>query len=92
MEPEGYYFCSIVTVLPDQQGCGIGKLLFEHVTDMADAEGRCCYLESSRDIPNTEIYQKLGLQKVKEMVCDDGGEICKVSTSYPLPTVVVYSS
>jgi GNAT superfamily N-acetyltransferase len=78
-DPEGYYFCNIVTVLPDQQGKGIGKLLFQHITDRADAEGRKCYLESSRDKPNTEIYEKLGFRKVKEMVCDDEGDACQVS-------------
>ena len=67
-------------MLPDQQGKGIGKLLFKHVTDAADVRGKKCYLESSRDRPNTEIYRKMGFQKVKEMVCDDKGEICKVTT------------
>ena len=78
-DPHGYYFCNIVTVLPDQQGRGIGKLLFKHVTDRADAEGRKCYLESSRDRPNTEIYERLGFRMAKEMVCDDDGHVCKVS-------------
>ena len=64
---------------PDQQGKGIGKLLFKHITDRADAEGRKCYLESSRDKPNTEIYERLGFQKVKRMTCDDEGVVCEVS-------------
>ncbi|KAK3069962.1 hypothetical protein LTR53_011271 [Teratosphaeriaceae sp. CCFEE 6253] len=71
--PNGYYFCNIVTVLPEAQGRGIGKLLFKHVTDRADVEGRQCYLESSRATPNMEIYQKLGFGLAKEMVCDDEG-------------------
>ncbi|KAK5133303.1 hypothetical protein LTR08_007828 [Meristemomyces frigidus] len=70
----GYYFCNIVTVLPEAQGKGIGKLLFKHVTDSADREGRTCYLESSRAVPNKAIYEKMGFRPAKEMVCDDQGE------------------
>ncbi|SLM36431.1 gnat family protein [Lasallia pustulata] len=77
-DPQGYYFCNIVTVLPSEQGKGIGKLLFKAVTDRADAEGRRCYLESSRDEPNVKIYEKLGFKMIKEMECDDDGEACKV--------------
>jgi hypothetical protein len=77
-DPHGYYFCNIVTVLPDQQGKGIGKMLFKAVTDQADKEGRKCYLESSRDKPNTLIYEKMGFRKVKKMECNDDGAICKV--------------
>ncbi|KAI4144293.1 MAG: hypothetical protein LQ340_006709 [Diploschistes diacapsis] len=78
-DPKGYYFCNIVTVLPHHQGKGIGKLLFKHVTDRADAEGKRCYLESSRDKPNTEIYVRMGFAMAKEMLCDDRGDVCKVS-------------
>ncbi|KAK1061908.1 hypothetical protein LTR12_015838 [Friedmanniomyces endolithicus] len=73
-DPKGYYFCNIVTVLPEAQGQGIGKALFEHVTRRADAEGRKCYLESSRAEPNMVIYEKMGFRLVKEMVCEEGGE------------------
>lgn len=37
-----------------------------------------CYLESSRDEPNTKIYERLGFRKVKTMVCDDNEEVCKI--------------
>ncbi|MCJ1248995.1 hypothetical protein MMC30_006216 [Trapelia coarctata] len=80
-DPKGYYFCNIVTVLPSEQGKGIGKLLFKTVTDKADREGRKCYLESSRDEPNTAIDERFGFRKVKEMDCDDAGTVCKASLS-----------
>ena len=48
------------------------------MTDLADEEGRRCYLESSRDEPNVKIYERMGFQMVKEMECDDDGEVCKV--------------
>ena len=72
--PEGYYFMNIVTVLPETQGKGVGKLLVNKVTDIADKEGLKCYLESSRNVPNTAIYNRLGFHLVKEMVLDDNGD------------------
>lgn len=73
-DPQGYYFCNIVTVLPEAQGRGVGKLLFKHVTDVADKEGRRSYLESSRAKPNMDIYKKMGFELAKEIVCDDDGD------------------
>ncbi|EME86429.1 uncharacterized protein MYCFIDRAFT_45320 [Pseudocercospora fijiensis CIRAD86] len=73
-DENGYYFCNIVTVVPEAQGKGIGKLLFKHVTDQADREGRKCYLESSRAEPNMAIYKSMGFELAKEMVCDDDGD------------------
>lgn len=77
-DPEGYYFVNIVVVRPGLQGKGIGRRLFEVVTKMADREGRKCYLESSRDKPNTTIYEKMGFKLAKKMVCDDAGEVCEL--------------
>ena len=70
----GYYFCNIVTVLPEAQGQGIGKELFGVVMRQADVEGKECYLESSRAEPNMAIYRKMGFGLVKEMTCDDQGD------------------
>jgi GNAT superfamily N-acetyltransferase len=72
-DDQGYYFCNIVTVLPEAQGMGIGKELFGVVMRLADAEGRKCYLESSRAEPNMAIYRKMGFELTKEMKCDDQG-------------------
>jgi GNAT superfamily N-acetyltransferase len=69
-DPQGYYFCNIVVVKPGIQGQGIGKKLFEVVTKKADSENRKCYLESSRNVPNVQIYEKLGFKLVKEMRCE----------------------
>ena len=51
----------------------------------ADKEGRKCYLESSRMVPNVAIYEKMGFRLVKEMRCEDGveGEGCDVSARLP---------
>ncbi|KAG4432665.1 hypothetical protein IFR05_011843 [Cadophora sp. M221] len=77
-DPKGYYFLNIMVVLPGQQGKGIGKLLAREVTKMADEEGKRCYLESSRDVPNMKIYESMGFHFVKQMDCDDEGDICKL--------------
>ena len=78
----GYYFCNIVTVRPDAQGKGIGRKLFEVVTDRADQEGVKCYLESSKDEPNVQIYEKMGFRMVKTLECEDEGDVCQVSFLY----------
>lgn len=71
-DPKGYYFCNIVTVLPEAQGKGVGRALIKEVLAMADKEGVKCYLESSRSEPNVAIYEKFGFRLVKEMECRDG--------------------
>lgn len=77
---KGYYFCNIVTVLPEAQGKGVGRALMEEVLRMADEEGVWCYLESSRREPNVAIYEKFGFKLAKEMDCQDGeGENSKVT-------------
>lgn len=72
-DPRGYYFCNIVTVLPEAQGKGIGRLLMDVVLKQADKEGMRCYLESSRSDPNVAIYEKFGFELKREMLCDDDG-------------------
>jgi len=77
-DTRGYYFLNIITVLPSEQGKGIGRALFEAVTKKADAEGIKCYLESSRDQPNVKIYEAMGFKFVRGMDCDDDGVVCKL--------------
>lgn len=71
---KGYYFCNIVTILPEHQGKGIGRALMEEVLQMADEQGVPAYLESSRKDPNVPIYEKFGFELQKEMECDDEGD------------------
>ncbi|GKZ28678.1 hypothetical protein AbraIFM66950_011114 [Aspergillus brasiliensis] len=75
-DPKGYYFCNIVAVDPGCQGLGVGRKLFEAVTDRADQEGVKCYLESSRNVPNVQIYEKMGFDMRMEMECRDGEDVC----------------
>ncbi|KAK5085160.1 hypothetical protein LTR05_004439 [Lithohypha guttulata] len=75
-DEKGYYFVNIVTVAPEAQGKGIGRQLFEVVTEEADREERRCYLESSRWEPNVRIYERLGFEVCKKMRCtaEDGSD------------------
>ncbi|CAI7647659.1 unnamed protein product [Penicillium pancosmium] len=75
-DPRGYYFCNIVAVSPEAQGKGIGKLLFETVTIWADQEGIKCYLESSKNVPNVQIYEGMGFEMSRKMECRDGDDAC----------------
>jgi GNAT superfamily N-acetyltransferase len=77
-DPKGYYFCNIVAVAPGTQGMGIGRKLFEVVTDAADREERRCYLESSKGTPNVDIYRKMGFEMVTELDCVEGEDKCRV--------------
>src|SRR5688572_21493639 len=44
------------------RGKGYARQLIEHVTRMADEEGRACYLESSH-MANVPIYRKFGFEE-----------------------------
>ncbi|KAI1805672.1 acyl-CoA N-acyltransferase [Daldinia bambusicola] len=77
-DPRGYYFLNIMVVLPKAQNMGIGRLMMEAVTKQADAEGMSCYLESSRDVPNMQIYGRFGFKFAKELECDDEGTAIKL--------------
>lgn len=65
-----------MVVIPGQQGKGVGKKLAREVTRRADEEGRKCYLESSRDVPNMAIYETMGFKYVRKLMCEDEGESC----------------
>jgi len=58
-------------VHPDGRGKGYARKLVEHVTRMADAEGKACYLESS-NASNPIIYRKMGFETARKIeLCRD---------------------
>ncbi|KAI0013994.1 acyl-CoA N-acyltransferase [Xylariaceae sp. FL0662B] len=77
-DPRGYYFLNIMVVLPKAQNRGIARLMMRAVTDQADAENMSCYLESSRDVPNMQIYGRFGFRFATELECDDDGTAIKL--------------
>lgn len=81
-DPRGYYFCNIIAIRPEAQGKGIGRQLFEAVSERADREGIKCYLESSKLTPNTQIYERLGFYMARGMECRDGEDVCMVSYQF----------
>lgn len=63
-------------------------MLFESVTKIADEEGVKCYLESSKNVPNVQIYERMGFEMSRTMECRDGGDVCMVCLlplSFSLP-------
>lgn len=80
-DPRGYYFCNMVAVLPSAQKMGVGAKLFKTVTDIADKEGMPCYLESSKDVPNIGIYEKMGFRLITKMEFGSDGTVCNVRFS-----------
>ncbi|EFR00332.1 acetyltransferase [Nannizzia gypsea CBS 118893] len=77
-DERGYYFCNELAVRPEFHGKGIGRQLVTVVTQQADEEGMRCYLESSKQVPNIQIYERFGFRLIRDMVCDDNGETCKL--------------
>ena len=59
-DDESWYLVYIGTK-ESARGKGYARKLITHVTDMADREGRACYLESSNDV-NPIIYGKMGFE------------------------------
>ncbi|KAL7626907.1 hypothetical protein AAE478_003681 [Parahypoxylon ruwenzoriense] len=77
-DSRGYYFLNIMVVRPKAQNKGIGRLMMKAVTDRADAEAMNCYLESSRDAPNMQIYGRFGFKFANELECNDDGVAIKL--------------
>ena len=60
-ETETWYLVYLGT-RPSGRGKGHARSLVEHVTRIADREGRACYLESS-NAANPAIYRKFGFEE-----------------------------
>lgn len=80
----------MVAVAPEAQGLGVGRRLFDVVLERADDEGVGCYLESSKKVPNVEVYGRFGFEVGLEMECRDerghdgeeDGETCMVCSFF----------
>lgn len=71
-ELEAWYLVYIGT-RPSGRGKGHARKLIEHVTKLADREGRPCYLESSNEA-NPAIYRKFGFQVTRRVNLQRGGK------------------
>ena len=65
-----------MAVSPEYRRQGIGKRLVQVVTDQADAESMPCYLESSKAVPNIQIYERLGFKLATKLECHDASQKC----------------
>lgn len=60
------YYLVYIGTRPAARGMGLARKCVDHVTAMADREGRACYLESSNDV-NLIIYGKMGFGLVRQI-------------------------
>jgi ribosomal protein S18 acetylase RimI-like enzyme len=70
-EHEAWYLVYIGT-RPSGRGKGHARKLIEHVTHMADRDGRACYLESSNAC-NPPIYRRFGFEACRTIQLQRGG-------------------
>jgi len=70
-ELEAWYLVYLGTK-PSGRGKGHARKLIEHVTKLADGEGRPCYLESS-NVANPPIYRKFGFEETRRINLQRGG-------------------
>lgn len=60
------WYLVYVGTRPSARGKGYCRKLIEHVTDMADEEGRAIYLESSH-VRNVPIYRRMGFRECRRI-------------------------
>jgi ribosomal protein S18 acetylase RimI-like enzyme len=70
-EHEAWYLVYLGTK-PSGRGKGHARKLVEHVTKLADREGRPCYLESS-NATNPPIYRRFGFEQCRTIQLQRGG-------------------
>lgn len=70
-ENDAWYLVYLGTK-PSGRGKGHARKLIEHVTKLADREGRPCYLESSNET-NPPIYRKFGFEEMRRINLQRGG-------------------
>jgi len=58
---------------PGARGKGYAKKLVEHISRVADQDGKACYLESSSRV-NVPIYAKMGYKAKEEILLKRGAK------------------
>jgi GNAT superfamily N-acetyltransferase len=69
------------------RGKGYARKLIDHVTNMADTEGRACYLESSAEI-NLVIYGKMGFEPKRKVYLQRAEEVIELDIMVREPRVL----
>lgn len=60
------WYLVYIGCLPSARGKGYARKLIDHVTAIADKQGKCCYLESSAEV-NLIIYGKMGFEAKRKI-------------------------
>ncbi|KAI4142107.1 MAG: hypothetical protein LQ341_003310 [Variospora aurantia] len=70
---ENSWYLVYIGTRKEARGQGYARMLIDHVTRQADAEGHMCYLESS-DGKNPAIYQRFGFTTVQNIKLTRGSK------------------
>lgn len=79
------WYLVYVGTKPSARGKGYCRKLIEHVTDLADREGRATYLESS-NVCNVKIYRRMGFRECRRMYlqrAEEGNVVLDVMVREP---------
>jgi len=68
LNSEEMYLLHLLATRPDYQKRGLGKILLQHVLDLADQEGRKAYLEGLP--PGRQLYLKTGFRDLELLTFD----------------------
>jgi ribosomal protein S18 acetylase RimI-like enzyme len=68
---EPHYYVQMIGVHPAHQGTGLGRVLLEPVTRIADSKGVSVYLETTKE-SNLRLYQHFGFEVLKEVSLPGG--------------------
>lgn len=60
---EPHWYLSLIGVIPERQGKGLGTALIEPILDLCDAAGLPAYLEASAE-RNRKLYARLGFETI----------------------------
>lgn len=68
---EPHYYLSLLAVVPEMHGKGLGSALMQPTLDRCDQEGIPAYLETETE-SNVHFYEKKGFKVQREIVTTDG--------------------
>lgn len=60
------WYLVYIGCIPSARGNGYARKLIDHVTAIADQQGKCCYLESSAAV-NLKIYARMGFEERRKI-------------------------
>lgn len=82
------WYLVYIGCIPSARGKGYARKLIDHVTAIADAEGKACYLESSAAV-NMIIYGKMGFEVKRKVYLQRAEEHIELDIMVREPKAIV---